>query len=152
MTDPDIHAFTPASGGASLAAVPRPRQRRIWPWLLGGGLLLAVLLVGACAAAVVALIDSARDGMHVIVNGEPWDGLDLNTTDWGLVWLGTSAAVLVTLLVAPAVMLMGLFLGGLGLAVGLAATVGIVGVITAVLGSPLWLMVLLLWLLLRKRT
>jgi hypothetical protein len=159
MTDADIHAFTPDSGGAGAAAVarvplaPAARKRRIWPWVLGGLLLLAVLTAGACAAAVLALIDGARDGLHVIVNGEPWDGLDLDmdAAHWGLAWLGTSAAVLVTLLVVPAVVLLGLMLGGLGLAIGLAVTVGTVGVITAVLGSPLWLVLLLLWLVLRKR-
>jgi hypothetical protein len=151
MTDADIHAFTPARGGTGLAAQARPVQRRIWPWVLGGLLLLVVVLAGTGAAAVLALIDSARDGMNVVVNGEHWDGLDLDAADWGLAWLGTSAAVLATLLLVPAVVLMGLLLGGLGVAIGLAVVLAVVGVIAVVLGSPLWLILLLLWLLLRKR-
>jgi hypothetical protein len=161
MNDDDIRAFGPA---AAVGGVVR-RRRRLWPWLLGALLVLALLAAGALAA-LWTVADPAHHGLHVIVNGQPWSGWDAGDgwdawdgMDWrfspghGLIaGLGVLVAVFVVLLVVPFTVLLGLLLGLMGLAIGLAVTVGTVGLVAAVLLSPLWGLGLLLWLVLRKRS
>lgn len=164
MNDDDIHAFGP-SPAVSAAAQPR---RRLWPWLLGGLLILALLAAGALAA-LWTVADSAHHGMHVIVNGQTWDGWnawdgwdgwdrwdgDISPRHGLLAGLGVMAAVVVVLLVVPFTLLLGLLLAVMGLAIGLAVTVsavGVVGLVAAVVLSPLWGLGLLLWLMFRRRS
>ncbi len=176
MNDDDIRAFGPPTTPTAVGVIPR--QRRLWRWLLGGLLVLA-LLAAAALAALWTVAGSVPDGMHVIVNGQPWvgsggsgswggwdvwEGWDAwDGTDWelsprhGLVAsLGAVVAalviLLVVLLVVPFTVLLALLLGLLGLAIGLAATVGTVGLVAAVALSPLWGLGLLLWLIFRRRS
>jgi hypothetical protein len=157
MNDDDIHAFGPPPAVVGVVH----RRRRLWPWLLGGLLVLALLAAGALAA-LLTLADSAHHGMHVIVNGQPWDGWDAwegwDGMDWDvgpghglLAGLGVLVAVFVVLLVVPCTLLLGLSLALMGVAIGLAVTLGTVGLLAAVLLSPLWGLGLLLWLLFRRR-
>jgi hypothetical protein len=164
MNDDDIRAFGPAP---AVSAAPRPR-RRLWPWLLAALLVLTLLAAGALAA-LWAVADSAHPGLHVIVNGQSWDGWDAwasweGWASWtgidgdigpgrglGLL-LGLLVAALVLLLVVPFTVLFGLALGLMGLAIGLAVTVGALGAVAAVLLSPLWGLGLLVWLVLRRRS
>jgi hypothetical protein len=157
MNDDDIRAF---GAGPALAAGAATRQRRrLWPWLLGGLLVLALLATGALAA-LWTVADSAQHGLHVIVNGQPWDGWDAwDGTDWEInprhglaAGLAVLLAVSVLLLVVPFAVLLGLALSLAGIAIGLAATVGALGLAAAVLLSPLWGVGLLLWLMLRRRS
>jgi hypothetical protein len=170
MNDDDIRAFGPEPR-PTLNGVAR-RRRRLWPWLLGGLLVLALLAAGALAA-LWTVTDSAHHGMHVIVNGQPWDGWsrwdgwdgwdawdgldgDVSTRHGLVAGLGAVVAVLVVLfvvvLVVPFTVLLGLLLGLMGLAIGLATTVGAVGLVAAVVLSPLWGLGLLLWLIFRRRS
>ncbi len=163
MNDDDIRAFGPAPAVGGVIQT----RRRLWPWLLGGLLVLALLAAGALAA-LWAVADSAPHGMHVIVNGnslDGWNGWDAwdNWDSWdgmngeisprhGLaVVVGLMVAALVVLLVVPFTVMLGLLLGLMGLGIGLAVTLGAVGLVAAVLLSPLWGLGLLLWLLLRRR-
>jgi hypothetical protein len=150
MNDEDFHAFGPAPAAAGGAALPR--RRKLWPWLLVALLALALLAAGALAA-LWAVADAGHHGMHVIVNGQPWDGWD--NLDWGISpgqGLAALVAVFAVLLVVPFTLLLGLLLGLMGLAIGLAATVGAVGLVAAVVFSPLWGLGLLLWLVFRRRS
>ncbi len=163
MKDDDIRAFGPEPTPA-VAAGPAFKRRRLWPWLLGALLVLALLAAGALAA-LWTVADSAHHGLHVIVNGQPWDGWegwdlgdgwdrldgDLNPGHGLLAGLGVLVAVLAVLLMVPFTVLLGLLLGLMGLAIGLAVTVGTVGLVAAVVLSPLWGLGLLLWLLFRRR-
>jgi hypothetical protein len=145
MTAEDIHAFTPARS----APLPARRARRVWPWVLGGLLLLALLLAGAATAALMTLLDGAREGLHVIVDDESWAWHGMDGADGLAALLGIGVASLMVLLVVPLIVLFGLLLGGLGVALGLALTLGAVGLVLALVLSPLWLVLLLIWLLLR---
>ena len=157
----DIHAEGPAQTVSAYS-----RRHRLWPWLLGTLLVLALLAAGALAA-LWAVVDTAHPGMHVIVNGQAWDGWD-SWEAWdgmggdtgsrhGLVsgvgvLMAVLAAGLVVLLVVPFTVLLGLLLGLMGLAIGLAVTVGTVGLVAALQLSPLWGLGLLLWLIFRRRS
>ena len=158
MSDDDIRAVPPT--GAHPAPVRRPR--RIWPWVLLAALALGLLLIGAAGSALGALADHAHGGWHVIVNGEPWDGWDAaDGIDWnggghaGWALFGLGLAGLLLLVVLPIslafAVLLPLALVGLGLGLALVVTLGSVGAVVLLLGSPFWLLGLLLWLIFRKR-
>ena len=170
MSDDDIRAFPPLTAPAATIAVAR--RRRVWPWLLAAALLLCLLLIGAVGSALWALADHAQQGWHVVVNGQPWDGFEgfegferWDDIDWNqghhglgtLLGLGVAGVVLTVLLavVLPVsllfAVLLPLLLGGLGVGLALVAVLGSVGLVVLLLGSPIWLLVLLFWLVLRKR-
>ena len=152
MTDADIHAFGPPPGAASEAPAFRPlRPRRWWPWLLGAALLLAVVVAATLAAAVMAFDEAARQGLNVTLNGEPWPAGDGKPLAALAAVFGIGLALLIVLLVVPFTVLLALVLAGLAVAVGLAAATGAVALALAVALSPLWLLALLLWLLIRRR-
>ena len=147
MTDEDIVAFRPVPEKPA----PAVRRHRIWPWLLGAGLLLAALTVAGATAVLLALVEGGRDGLNVNIDGEPWDGL-LIASDHGWpallgVGLGLVVALLVLVLVVPLTVL--LVLGAVALAVFLALLA--VALLAALLLSPLWMLALLLWLASRRR-
>jgi hypothetical protein len=147
MTDEDIYAFN-AVPPAGAPAAPARRARRVWPWVLGALLLLFALAIAGSLAALSSLLDAGRDSWHVSIDGEEWHG-----SAWhGLLALlgvagGLFVAVLTVLLVVPLTLL----LVTLGLALGLGGVVLALGLVAAILLSPFWGLLLLLWLLLRKR-
>lgn len=148
MTADDIHVF----GAPPMPATPAVR-RRWWPWVLGAAV-LALLLFSAVAASLVGgVVEGLHDGVRVTVDGEPWP-LDFHGGAAGL--LGITLAVFITLLVVPLVLLVvGLALVLSLLAAGAAVVVALVVALCALLAvvvlatSPLWLLGLLLWLLLK---
>lgn len=167
MKDEDIFAFNPVPGAAPVPATPAPaaRRRRVWPWLLAGLLVLAVLATVGGAVALLALVEAADDGVQLFVDGQPWDA----SLGAGFGALAALAAATVAVLGIGGALLLGL-LGVLlvvPLAVGavlLALALGLGGALLAVLAvlavvvaavavglSPLWLLVLLLWWLLRRK-
>ena len=168
MNDDDIRAFGPSP---ALSAVV-PKRRRLWPWLLGallGALLVLALLAAGALVVLWAVADAAHPGMHVIVNGLSWDGWsardgwsawdgwdgmdgDISPRHGVAALLALLVAGLVVLLVVPFTLLLVLMLTLMGLAIGLAVTLGTVGLVAAVMLSPLWGLGLLLWLILRKRS
>lgn len=156
MNDDDIYAFTPAPTPAlapAAQAPPAARKRPVWLWMLLGAALLLAVGVVAGAAALHALVQSSGDGLDIAVNGSPWAFLHADP-DLGFF----SGLVLVAaLLVVPPLVLI-LVLLGVALSVGLALLVGVGAValtaccvllVVALALSPLWGVLLLLWLLLR---
>ncbi len=147
MTDEDIYAFHPVA--PSQPALPAPKPRR-WPWVLGGLLLLVLVLLIAGANALSSLLDMGRDGVHVSIDGEDL-GDGLNGLPALLALLGVGGALLVALLTVLLVVPLTLLLVGLGLALGLGAVLLALALVLALVLSPLWGLLLLAWLLLRKR-
>ena len=153
----DRQAFEPRQQTPPRAAIapplppPPPAQRRRWPWLLLASLLALCLLAVVGTLALVELVDTARDGMNITIDGERWDPAFAGPEHAALALLALAAALLVLLLVLPMVMLV------VSTVVALVVTVvfgsGLLAVlVVAVVGlSPLWLLGLLLWLLLRRR-
>jgi hypothetical protein len=143
MSDADIYAFNPPPVAP---APPAPPPRRIWPWVLAG--LFVMVLCGMVAGgfALWALLDSAREGWHVIIGGEPWDppvGGIVAALGLG----GALLAVVVVALVVPLALLAAVLCALLGIGVAMLAAVAALTVML----SPLCLPVLLLWLLLRRK-
>lgn len=163
MKDDDIYAFgaPPLPEGAPEpvppTTTPARSQRPLWPWLLLVFGLAVLLLAMAGVSALHDLLEGARQGLQVSVDGLPVATLH-NDGDFGLMAaLGLTAAVLLLLLVLPVVLM--LVLLAVALAVGL-ALLSVVGAVVLAAGavllvvaaalSPLWGGALLLWLLLRR--
>ena len=163
MKDEDIYAFgaLPLSGAAPAsvapAAMPSRSPRPLWPWLLLAFGVAVLLLAMAGVSALYELLEGARQGLQVSVDGMPVATLH-NDGDFGLMAaLGLTAAVLLLLLLLPVVLM--LVLLAVALAVGL-ALLSVVGAVVLAAGavllvvatalSPLWGSALLLWLLLRR--
>lgn len=148
MNDEAIYAFSPVP---EPAAPPKPPKRRWWPWVLGGIALLSLLLVVSGALTLASLLHSAPDAVHVAIDGDEWvpgvaEGFGGLMAVMG-VGIGLLVALFCVLLVVPLTLLLvllavGLAVGGLVLALLLVA-----GVVL----SPLWILVLILWLLLRPK-
>ena len=165
MNDDDIDAFNPPPrpAVAAAAAMPSPAARRgMWPWLLGAAVLLLLVLTAGPGWALVSLLEDAKDGVEVFANGEPWgawNGDSAGLLGTALVaLLGVGGALLVALLavllvvflvvflVLPLVLVCVVLAVGLGLGGALLAA----ALVAAVVLSPLWLLGVLLWLLLRR--
>ena len=146
------------------STLPRP----LWPqgfpacraapgvgcWLLAGLLSLAALLLLATTLVLLGLLDSAREGLTFVVDGQPrrlgstgdWD------IDGGTVLGAAQAALIVAtvlLTVVPLMLLAVVLTAGLALAAGLGAVLLVLALVLLLL--PVWGMALLLWLPLRKR-
>jgi hypothetical protein len=143
MTDEDIYAFHPVPQPGAVA----PRRRRVWPWVLGGLLLLALIVVASTATALVALADSAREGLNISINGESWDPIHLGTDHFWLAIVAVALALVAVLVVVPLALLLAFVAAALGVGMAVLAVL----VVAALALSPLWLVLLMLWLLLRRR-
>ena len=164
MKDDDIYAFgappapEPATSvAANETASPARSRRPLWPWLLLAFGVAVLLLAMAGVSALYDLLEGARQGLQVSIDGQPVATLH-NDGDFSLMSaLGLTAAVLLLLLVLPVVLM--LVLLAVALAVGL-ALLSVVGAVVLAAGavllvvatalSPLWGSALLLWLLLRR--
>jgi hypothetical protein len=149
-----------AGTGAALRAVSKRAPRRWWLWLLVGALGLALLLTVAlllvAVTGVAALADYAQRGGSVLINGRAWDGLDMHAWGWDGADLGSGLALAITvavvgllLLVVPLCLVLAFGLTGAALGVALLAVVACLALAAALLLAPLWLMLMLLWWLLR---
>jgi len=151
MNDEAIYAFSPVPGGASTPLKPpAPPKRRWWPWVLGAFALLALLLAISGALTLVSLADSARDGVHVTIDGDEWTPGLLEGFGGLMAVMGVGIGLLVALFCLLLVVPLTLLLVLLGLALGVGGAVLAVGLVAAVLLSPLWLLLLILWLALRR--
>ena len=145
MSDEAIYAFSP------VPRPPAPAPRRLWPWVLGGLLLLSLLALVSGVTALMSMLDSARHGVHVNIDGEDLDvGWSLGSL--GLLGLlGGALGLLAGLLALLCVVPLTLLLVALGLLLGFGGVLLGVGVVAALVLSPLWGLLLLAWLLLRRR-
>ena len=162
MNDADIHAFNPQPTRPAVApaALPAAQRRRLWPWLLGALAMLLLVMTAGLGWALVSLLDEARESVQVFSNGEPWHAtgsdlagvLGMATALVALLGVGGTllaafvAVLMGVLIVVPLVLVCVLLAVGLGLGGALLAA----AVVAAVVLSPLWLLGLLLWLLLRR--
>ncbi|MBB3194663.1 hypothetical protein [Roseateles terrae] len=117
-------------------------------------LVLGLVMVLASVATGVVLLGaiSDADGMHIVINGQEWNGGTLEMGDAFGLFLAVMICGLVACVVVPLVLLLGvglplLLVGGL-FVLCMAAVLGA----GAVLGSPLLLIALVVWLLVRDRT
>lgn len=149
IADEDIYAFRPLPHAAPPGTPPRRRRR--WPWVLLVCAALTALLALAGALAVTELFDSAREGLHVTINGHRWDPFLVGPEHAVLALLAVAATLFVLLMVLPIVLMV--VLAVLLLAIALVFGSGLLAVVlvAAVALSPLWLLGLLMWLLLRRR-
>jgi hypothetical protein len=126
-------------------------------FVLWAGAALTLLATVAGLALLWMLVGAAHGNVDIRVNGAP-----LLLHDWGgwpqlPAWqpaLGAAAWLLgaVVLLVAlPVVFLTMLLLGAVGGALGLAGVLLALGLVALLALSPLWLVALALWLILRRR-
>lgn len=146
MTDDDIHAFaSPRSAQPSAPVAGARRARR--PWVLLGVLMLLLLVAASGAAVLLALAEGMGGGVTITVDGERWGPFHPAAELWTLAFVGAGAALLVVLVVVPLSAVVSLLGAVLGLGVALLALLAV----TAVLLSPLWLVALVLWLMLRRR-
>lgn len=112
-----------------------------------------VMVLASVALGVVAFgVLNDAEGVHVVINGHEWTGEALDMADGFTVFLSLILCGLVLCVAIPLVLLLGLglpllLLGGLAL-LAVAAVLGA----GAVLGSPLLLVVLVIWLLMRDRS
>ena len=109
------------------------------------GLLLATALLAIAAGVAGALLwQGDIPDLQVTLNGEPWDAASAHGAVAGV------AVALVAALVVPLALLLGLGLPLLLVGLVLAAVLLAVGSVVAVATSPLILLVLLAWWLVRR--
>ena len=131
------------------------RRRARWPWVLAGVLLLTTLLLGigtmAAWTAWIAVSEFASEGISIVVDGQRWDGLHPEQVLAALAGLGLAGALGAGALLFCLGLVVPLALALVLLAVGLviAAALAAVGLALGLALLPLWLPLLLLWLLLR---
>ena len=142
--DSPVHALEHPALPAGAAPAPR---RRVWPWVLLGLFVLALLLAASGASLLLALADGAREGVNVTIDGERWGGFDPDRESWPLAFAGVAGVLLGVMVVVPCAVLLGLVAAAVGIGAALLALL----LAAAVALSPLWLPLLVLWLMLRRR-
>jgi hypothetical protein len=157
MTDNDIYAFGPPP-----AAPAKAKKRRWWLWLLLGLLAWVLLLAAAGVVALASLAGEASDAVQVVINDTPWGGWhpavlhDVFGAGAGFgTWLLVMAifCVVAVCVAIPLAAVLVFTVGGVvvAAAVAAAAAVGAAALVVALVTSPIWLVVLLVWGLSRKR-
>jgi len=120
---------------------------------LFGLALTIVLVVAACSVLGLWLLGSvAHSGFSLSINGEPVTMPDFQGWHWAAASAGGLLLTALLVLAVPLVLALALVLAGLGIFLMLAALLLAVGLALLVGLSPLWLVVLVLWWLLRRRT
>ncbi len=114
--------------------------------------LAIVLVLTACSVLGLWLLGSvAHSGFHLSINGEPVTMPDLQGWHWTAASVGGLLLTFLLVLAVPLVLALALVLAGLGVFLMLAALLLAVGLALLVGLSPLWLLVLVLWWLLRRK-
>jgi hypothetical protein len=114
--------------------------------------LLALLLFGLAAAGTALMfwaldMTTVDEVVNIRIDGERWALSDLSAGHWALGVLGVLIATLVTLVVVPLAVVLGLAGTAFGLAMGLLAVL----LAAVVVFSPLIVIGGVLWLALRQR-
>jgi hypothetical protein len=119
---------------------------------IGAGLTLAATV--AALALLWWLVGGAQGHFGLQLDGDPlmWRGW-LHHWDWQPAWAAVAGLVVAVLMLLafPAVFLLALLASALFGALGVAGVLLAVAMMAALALSPLWLAVLVLWLLLRRR-
>jgi hypothetical protein len=158
--DDDIYAFGPPPVSAT-PAPQKAKKRRWWLWLLLGVFVWVLLLAAAGVFAIASLAGEASEAVQVVINDTPWGGWhpawlhDLFGAGVGFgTWLLVMAVFCVVALcvAAPLAAVLVFAVGGVLVAATVAAAtaVGAAALVVALVTSPIWLAVLLLWRLSRK--
>lgn len=145
----------PAGVGTALVAWRRPRpsrMARVFRWWLGlGG---AVLL--ACAVFIgsgLHTLDLAP--VHVVINGDDLtDGLTitgLGDDAQALLGVGALMLALLLLLLVPVLLLLLIATLAIALVLGIGVPLVVLALTLAVATSPFWAIVLVVWLIARRR-
>jgi hypothetical protein len=121
----------------------------IWIWVPLVVCSLMALLV--TTLGMLWLADGAAEGVHIVIDGQRWLPAELDAWHWLAVTLALTAALLVALLAVGLVVPLTLLAIGGALAFAMGVTVLTWLGVTALLLSPLALVLLLAWLLLRPR-
>ena len=112
-----------------------------------------VLVVAACSVLGLWLLGSvAHSTFNLSINGAPVTMPDLQGWQWTAASVGGLLLTFLLVLAVPLVLALALALAGLGVFVMLAALLLAVVLALLVGLSPLWLVVLVLWWLLRRKT
>ena len=148
----------PIGTGPGTALVPyraRPRVSvwgRIFRWWLGLGL-AAFLTVALCALLGFHHMDFAP--LHIVVDGNDLsDGITINgLSDGGraLLALAATALALLVILLIPVLILLIVASVVLGLICGIGVPLIVLALALGAVTSPIWMVVLLVWLLARRR-
>lgn len=118
-----------------------------WTLILG---LVMVVLTGLAGATLLHALLQAPD-VSISIDGETLELADLEWAPFGAGLAGLAVAALVTCLVMPLVLLLGVGLPLLCVGFVLALVIASVAGVGALLCSPLLLIALLLWLVIRPR-
>ncbi len=119
---------------------------------IGAG--LAVITAMAALALLWLMFGAGHGGVDIRINGQPLTLGDLPLWHGGHGAAGAGAMLLGTLvlmLVLPVLLLLALVLGALAGAAGIAGLLLAVAVVALLALSPLWLVLLLAWLVVRRR-
>jgi hypothetical protein len=104
------------------------------------------VLLGMGAELVATLAEAGREGVQVLIDGESWH---LRLDDpWQ--WLALVGAAMLALVIVAVVVPLAVLAALVSAALGITLAVGVVVLVLALVLSPLWLVVLLLWLVLRS--
>ena len=157
-TAPDP-ADRPAVPGRALVPYrPRPtRAGRVFRWWLG----LSVVVVFACALCVMlGLYNLDLAPVHIVVSGDafgdgPGDSIritGLGETGADLLAIGGLLLALLVLLVLPLLLLLIIGSVALALVCGIGIPLILIALVLGVATSPIWMIGLLVWLVLRRRS
>ena len=140
------------------ATLPLNTRARRWPRALGATALLLIVASLVLAVVLAGYVDGAREGFQLVIDDESIQLLPHGFEAGIGTVFGLMLAVLTVLVVVPAVLLLVavllvsvLGLVALAVGAGLAAAAAAIVLAFAFVTSPLWLVLLLMWWLLRRR-
>ena len=162
MTDPldprDPLAHVPAADAPPAAVALAPAQRapggagRLVKWWLLTSLVLVLACI-ACLAVGLANVDVSP--LHIVIDGDDVShGLSVTGVDTGvkvLLAAGLVMLAMLLLLLVPMVLLLVLGVVALALVAGLGMPLLGLALALVVVSSPLWLVGLFVWLIVRRR-
>jgi hypothetical protein len=123
-------------------------------WVFGVSFAFALVTLISVFALLWLLFAAAPDSVSIVIDGQRHtlpDWRQLHGGDWALAGGGTLLLALVLMVVLPVGLLLALLFSGLGVVVGLGSMLLVTVLVLLVALSPLWLIGLLLWWLLRPK-
>jgi hypothetical protein len=129
-------------------APARPRRRLLKWWFLAS----AALALACVAGLAIAFWSAEPPPLHLVIDGEEVaPGLAIAGAGGAVAVLVAGVVVLALLLLVPVVVLLVVGALALALVAGLGVPLVALALALAAVTSPLWLVGLVLWLLLRRR-